>query len=96
MNNYIYILRCGDNSLYTGWTNNLEKRFNDHKSGNGAKYTRGRGPLEIVYIEEFEDKSIAMKREYAIKKLSKIQKEDLINKFNRNVLTKFTIRSNME
>ncbi|MGL4772864.1 MAG: GIY-YIG nuclease family protein [Clostridium sp.] len=78
MNNYVYILRCADNSLYTGWTNNLEKRFNDHKNGKGAKYTRGRGPLELVYFEEYEEKKVAMKREYEIKKLSKDQKEKLI------------------
>lgn len=77
--NYVYIIRCGDNSLYTGWTTNLEKRFQNHKDGKGAKYTRGRGPLELVYFEEFEDKKIAMKREYEIKKLSKTQKELLIS-----------------
>lgn len=77
--NYVYIIRCGDNSLYTGWTTNLEKRFQNHKEGKGAKYTRGRGPLELVYFEEFEDKKLAMKREYEIKKLSKIQKESLIS-----------------
>lgn len=77
--NYVYIIRCGDNSLYTGWTTNLEKRFENHKAGKGAKYTRGRGPLELVYFEEFEDKKLAMKREYEIKKMTKIQKELLIS-----------------
>ena len=75
--NYVYILKCGDDSLYTGWTNNLEKRFKDHCSGRGAKYTKGRGPLELVYYEEFEDKSGAMKREYEIKRLTRKQKEEL-------------------
>ena len=76
--NYVYILKCGDDSLYTGWTNNLEKRFKDHCSGRGAKYTKGRGPLELFYYEEFEDKSGAMKREYEIKRLTRKQKEELI------------------
>lgn len=76
--NYVYILKCGDDSLYTGWTNNLEKRFKDHCSGRGAKYTKGRVPLELVYYEEFEDKSGAMKREYEIKRLTRKQKEELI------------------
>lgn len=83
--NYVYIIKCGDDSLYTGWTNNLEKRFNDHCSGKGAKYTRGRGPLELVYYETYEDKSIAMKREYAIKKLRREEKEKLIEKFEESI-----------
>lgn len=78
--NYVYIIRCVDNSLYTGWTNNLEKRFRDHCSGKGAKYTRGRGPLELVYYEIYQDKRDAMKREYEIKHLSKVKKEELISK----------------
>ena len=78
--NYVYIIKCGDNSLYTGWTNNLEKRFKDHCEGKGAKYTRGRGPLELVYYEEYEDKILAMRREYAIKKLSRSEKLKLIEK----------------
>ena len=77
--NYVYIIKCKDDSLYTGWTNNLEKRFNDHCSGKGAKYTRGRGPLELVYYEEYEDKKDAMKREYRIKQLSRVEKIKLIS-----------------
>lgn len=76
--NYVYILRCGDGSLYTGWTNDLEKRFKAHVEGKGAKYTRGRGPLELVYFEKFDNKIDAMKREYAIKRLKRVQKEKLI------------------
>ena len=68
--NYVYILRCSDDTLYTGWTNDLEKRIKAHSNGTGAKYTRGRGPVELVYFEEFDDKKDAMKREYEIKKLS--------------------------
>ena len=76
--NYVYIVRCSDNTLYTGWTNNLEKRIEAHSNGTGAKYTRGRGPVKLVYFEEFFDKKDAMKREYEIKKYSKSKKEDLI------------------
>ncbi|WP_194191759.1 GIY-YIG nuclease family protein [Clostridium chrysemydis] len=76
--NYVYILKCNDGSLYTGWTNNLEKRFKAHSEGRGAKYTKGRGPLELVYYEEFEEKNDAMKREYAIKKMTKAQKNNII------------------
>lgn len=78
MKNYVYILRCKDNSLYTGWTNNLENRINAHNEGLGAKYTRGRGPCSLVYFEEFETKNEALKREREIKKLSKAQKENLL------------------
>ena len=78
--NYTYILRCNDNTLYTGWTNNLEKRIKDHNDGNGAKYTKPRRPVELVYFEEFETKEEAMKREYAIKRLSRAQKMNLIQK----------------
>ena len=78
--NYVYMIRCKDGSLYTGWTNNLEKRFRNHCKGKGAKYTRGRGPLELVYYEVFEDKGEAMRREYEIKQLKKSEKEKLIEK----------------
>ena len=78
--NYVYILRCGDASLYTGWTNNLEKRVKAHSNGKGAKYTKARLPIELVYFEEFEDKIEAMRREYAIKKLTRKEKLLLIKK----------------
>ena len=78
--NYTYMLRCADQSLYTGWTNNLEKRLEEHNSGKGAKYTRGRGPVELVYFEEFETKEEAMRREWQIKHLTKKEKEELIKK----------------
>ncbi|MEG1003931.1 MAG: GIY-YIG nuclease family protein [Clostridium sp.] len=77
--NYVYIIKCSDESLYTGWTNDLEKRFKAHTEGRGAKYTRGRGPLELVYFEEYESKIDAMKREYAIKKMTRDKKIELIN-----------------
>lgn len=79
--NYVYIIKCGDGSLYTGWTNDLKRRFENHCQGKGAKYTRGRGPLELVYFEVFEDKREAMKREYAIKRLKRQEKENLIEGF---------------
>ena len=78
--NYTYILKCSDNTFYTGWTNNLEKRIKDHNDGNGAKYTKPRRPVELVYYEEFETKEEAMKREYAIKQLTRLQKMLLIKK----------------
>ena len=77
--NFTYILKCADGSYYTGWTTDLEKRVSKHNSGNGAKYTRCRLPVELVYYEKHEDKSAAMKREYQIKQLSRSQKEALIN-----------------
>ena len=79
MKNYVYILRCKDNSLYTGWTNDLEHRLKMHNSGLGAKYTRGRTPCTLVYFEIFDNKIDAQKREYEIKHLSRAKKENLIN-----------------
>ncbi len=76
--NYTYILKCSDGSLYTGWTNDMEKRLKAHNEGRGAKYTRGRTPVELVHVEEFDTKEEAMKREYAIKHMNKKQKERLI------------------
>ena len=78
--NYVYILRCADNSLYTGWTNNLDRRIKMHVNGKGAKYTKSRLPVELVYFEEYEDKIEAMKREYAIKQLKRKEKLMLIQK----------------
>lgn len=79
--NFVYILKCSDNTLYTGYTNNLNKRLETHNSGQGAKYTRGRLPVKIVYYEQFETKNEAMKREYYIKQLSREEKMKLIEKF---------------
>ena len=76
--NYTYLIRCKDDSLYCGWTNNLEKRMASHSAGTGAKYTRNRHPVELVYYEEFETKEEAMSREYAIKQLSRKKKQELI------------------
>lgn len=73
--NYTYIVRCRDGTLYTGWTNNLEKRMEAHNSGKGARYTKSRRPVKLVYYEEFETKEEAMSREYAIKHMKKSKKE---------------------
>ena len=71
---FVYILRCGDGTLYTGITDDVEKRLAAHRAGKGAKYTRGRGPLEPVYVEEQPDKSAALRREISIKKLPRQKK----------------------
>lgn len=76
--NYTYILRCGDGSLYTGWTNDLEKRFAAHSAGKGGKYTRSRLPVELVYHEEHETKEDAMRREWVIKHMTRQEKLALI------------------
>ena len=76
--NYTYIVRCRDGSLYTGWTNNLEKRLKDHNSGRGAKYTKSRRPVLLAYYEEFATKEEAMRREWEIKQLKQLEKLLLI------------------
>lgn len=76
--NYTYILECKDKTLYTGWTNDLEKRVLVHNSGKGAKYTKSRTPVRLVYYEEFPTKEEAMRREHEIKGLSRSQKLALI------------------
>jgi putative endonuclease len=75
----LYILKCSDQTLYTGITNNLEKRLLAHETGKGAKYTRGRAPLGLLHTENFRSKSSAAKREAAIKKLSRANKLKLIS-----------------
>lgn len=76
--NYTYLLKCSDGTLYCGWTNELKKRLQAHNDGKGAKYTRGRRPVELVYHEEYKTKQEAMKREVEIKRLSRNEKEKLI------------------
>mgnify|MGYP002068819670 CR=1 FL=1 len=78
LRNYTYMVECSDGSLYTGWTNCIEKRLKDHNSGKGARFTRGRGPVKLRYLEISDTKSEAMKREAAIKKLNHAQKIQLI------------------
>lgn len=74
---FIYIVECADKSLYTGYTTDVAKRVEKHNSGKGAKYTRCRLPVRLVYTEEFGSKSEALKREYAIKQMSRRQKKSL-------------------
>lgn len=81
----VYILRCGDGSLYTGITNNLEHRVAVHNSGKGAKYTRSRLPVTPVYWETVPDKPAALRRELAIKKLTREEKMELIGTFAPNL-----------
>lgn len=80
MADYTYILRCGDGSLYTGWTNDLEKRVKTHSAGKGGKYTRSRLPVTLVYYECCADKKAAMRREAEIKCLSRNEKLRLIER----------------
>ena len=75
---YTYMVRCQDQSLYTGWTYDLDKRIIAHNQGKGSKYTRSKGPVTLVYFESFENKTDAMRREVAIKKLNHQKKEALI------------------
>lgn len=82
---FVYMLRCKDGSLYTGWTNDLEHRLAMHNSGRGAKYTRGRGPLELVYSEELPDKEAALRRECAVKKLRREQKLALLQTWQARI-----------
>ena len=77
--NYTYIVKCSDETLYTGWTNNLKKRLEAHNSGKGAKYTKNRRPVELVYFEEYDTKQEAMKREYAIKQFTRKEKLALMD-----------------
>lgn len=77
---YLYILRCADGTLYTGITPNVEKRFQAHSQGRGAKYTRGRGPLQLVYQECCGTHSEALQREAGVKRLTRQQKETMIEK----------------
>lgn len=75
---FVYILRCKDNSLYTGYTTNVKKRLRTHNAGKGAKYTRGRRPVSLVYFKRVDSKSLGLKLESRIKKLNKKEKEALV------------------
>lgn len=75
---FVYILQCKDGTLYTGWTTNIKQRIIAHSEGRGAKRTRGRGPFTLVYLETFQNKGDALRREIAIKKLSREEKLTLI------------------
>lgn len=75
---YVYIVKCNDNTYYTGYAKNLEQRILTHNQGKGARYTRGRIPVNLVYYEMYDSKSDAMKREWEIKQLTRKEKENLI------------------
>ena len=81
--NYTYIVECSDGSLYTGWTTDLEKRINAHNTGMAAKYTKSRRPVRLAYSEEYGTRKEAMKRECAIKRMTRQEKLELIKKGNR-------------
>ena len=85
---YTYILECGDGSLYTGWTNDLVKRVKTHNAGQGAKYTRARLPVRLVYFETFADKREAQSREWHIKRMTHKQKRALIDKGPEKIYNK--------
>lgn len=78
---YTYIIKCSDNTLYTGWTNNLKKRIKTHNAGKGAKYTKSRLPVTLVYYETFQTKEEAMRREWEIKHLTRAKKLQLLASF---------------
>ena len=92
--NYVYMLRCGDGSLYTGITDRLQHRLAAHRAGKGAKYTKTRRPVKLVYYEEHETKNEAMSREYAIKHLTRKEKEILI-KSNGNLCGSWMVKGDM-
>ena len=75
---YCYILECADGTFYTGWSIDPQRRLRQHNSGYGSRYTRSHRPVKLVYVEECADKSAALKRERAIKKLPRLQKKNLI------------------
>ncbi|PSQ97789.1 MAG: GIY-YIG nuclease family protein [Bacteroidetes bacterium SW_9_63_38] len=77
---YVYVVQCSDGSYYTGYTTDVQRRVAEHNDGTGAKYTRGRRPVELVHVESFPDQSRAMQREYAIKQWDRPRKERLVQK----------------
>ncbi len=80
MTHFFYLARCSDNSLYSGYTINIEERENTHNLGKGAKYTAAKRPVKIIYFEKFETQREAMQREYEVKKWTKVRKEALVKK----------------
>lgn len=87
---FVYILRCSDGTLYTGWTNDLKNRIEKHNKGLGAKYTRARRPCKMVFFIEVSNKKRAMQIEYRIKRLKKKYKENIVSNFNRKKLELIT------
>lgn len=92
----VYMVRCADQSLYTGITDNLERRIALHEQGKGAKYTRGRGPFDVVYTEQFKNRSDASKRESAIKSLGRKQKLMLCDRKSKSPPRRATTRAKFE
>jgi putative endonuclease len=85
---FVYILECADGTYYTGSTNDIERRFSAHQNGKAAKYTRGRGPVKLVYQESCESKGNALSREHSIKRLTRKEKQMLITEGEPNARTK--------
>ncbi|MCL1830291.1 MAG: GIY-YIG nuclease family protein [Oscillospiraceae bacterium] len=83
MKYYVYIMTCSDGTLYTGITNNIDRRLKEHNRGQGSRYTRTRRPVELSYSESFENRSSALKREFAIKRLPRKEKLRLLDKINK-------------
>jgi putative endonuclease len=78
---YVYMVECADGTYYTGWTTDVENRLAAHNDGAGARYTRGRGPVRLAYMEEWDDKQTAQRREWTIKKMTPAKKEQLVQEF---------------
>ncbi|SDK13521.1 GIY-YIG nuclease family protein [Natronincola ferrireducens] len=83
---YTYILECNDSTFYIGWTTDLENRVKVHNEGKGARYTRGRRPVKLLYWESHDNRSEAQKREAALRRLNRREKEELINKFTKKLI----------
>jgi putative endonuclease len=81
---YVYVLECADGTYYTGYTTDVERRVAEHDAGEGAKYTRGRTPVELVHVESYDTRSAAMSREHGIKSLSRREKERLVDGATRD------------
>ena len=88
---FVYIVKCRDGTFYTGWTTDIAKRLVKHNQGKGAKYTRSRYPVELTYSEVLESRSEAMRRECAIKKLTREDKEILISTYSDNLINRKSI-----
>lgn len=91
--NYAYLLLCADDSIYAGWTNDLQKRLHAHNEGHGAKYTRGRRPVRLVYAEEFATKEEAQRRECQFKKLRRTERLSLIRAGQDDAQTRALIKA---
>lgn len=81
MSVFVYMVECADQTLYTGWTTDVQRRLEEHNAGRGARYTRDRGPVRLVYVEEVPDRRTALKREMEIKRMRRPQKLKLINNY---------------